>query len=435
MTEQELTNMFKYIVFKCDSIINNDKYKPDTFTQDTVEDIAELCNHVLDGDYGKFPFAEVQRRMDIWWKRYRAEIERLIEESDFDESANLYSLLSFLDTLQEPIDKWSNKERKARVKKTGEIVCGFTDGQGHFDIPTDHNEFVRYNLDELEFDTLQEQPVEVHPLFRVGDYVRNKTTKDKVLIEQLDMEKKIYFYFTWDGAAEVHSDFSFSKQDEWELIGQTVPDKQAVCEQKPVELEKEKSGWIDYEMLMGEIGLHRENCKREIQDYRESSNPTQFQEIKYHESVGAEVRLCCLIQWCKDFMFTTEEVEELGRQSKEQPVCEGLEEELVKYIGYPEENLDGKWKKKEVEEIARHFYELGRQSKPVLSDDLEKAAREYAMDDFYNGYSSGSIIADTMKNFQAGAEWGRRNLLQEIADGKTHPVDRITAAWLDNTEG
>jgi hypothetical protein len=76
----------------------------------------------------------------------------------------------------------------------------------------------------------KEQPVEVHPLFRVGDYVRNKTTKDKVLIEQLDMEKKIYFYFTWDGAAEVHSDFSFSKQDEWELIGQTVADKQSVCE-------------------------------------------------------------------------------------------------------------------------------------------------------------------------------------------------------------
>lgn len=69
-----------------------------------------------------------------------------------------------------------------------------------------------------------------------------------------------------------------------------------------------------------------------------------------------------------------------------------------------------------------------------VSDDLEKAAREYAMDDFYNGYSSGSIIEDTMKNFKAGAEWGRRNLLQEIADGKTHPVDGITAAWLDNKE-
>ncbi len=69
-------------------------------------------------------------------------------------------LFSFLDTFKEPIDKWSNKERTARVKETGEIVHGFTDGQGHFDIPTDHNEFIRYNLDELEFDTLQEQPVD-----------------------------------------------------------------------------------------------------------------------------------------------------------------------------------------------------------------------------------------------------------------------------------
>ena len=32
--------------------------------------------------------------------KIKAEIERLIEESDFDESANLYSLLSFLDTLE-----------------------------------------------------------------------------------------------------------------------------------------------------------------------------------------------------------------------------------------------------------------------------------------------------------------------------------------------
>ena len=107
--------------------------------------------------------------------------------------------------------------------------------------------------------------------------------------------------------------------------------KLKALKEQPVELEKEKSGWIDYKMLMGEIGLHRENCKRKIQDYRESSNPTQFQEIKYHESVGAEARLCCLIQWCKDFMFTTEEVEELGRQSKEQPVC-GLEELVNAYL-------------------------------------------------------------------------------------------------------
>lgn len=53
MTQEELTNVFKYIVKKCDMLINNDHYEADAYTQDTVEDIAELCNHILDGNHGK----------------------------------------------------------------------------------------------------------------------------------------------------------------------------------------------------------------------------------------------------------------------------------------------------------------------------------------------------------------------------------------------
>jgi len=53
MTQEELINVFKYIVKKCDMLINSDDYEADTYTQDTVEDIAELCNQILDGDYGK----------------------------------------------------------------------------------------------------------------------------------------------------------------------------------------------------------------------------------------------------------------------------------------------------------------------------------------------------------------------------------------------
>lgn len=58
MTREELINALQFIVVKCDSIINNDKYTPDDFTNDIVEDIAELCNHILDGDYGKLDEAE-----------------------------------------------------------------------------------------------------------------------------------------------------------------------------------------------------------------------------------------------------------------------------------------------------------------------------------------------------------------------------------------
>lgn len=53
MTKEELINVFKYISYKCDMLINNDKYEADYYTQNTVEDIAELCSHILDGDYGK----------------------------------------------------------------------------------------------------------------------------------------------------------------------------------------------------------------------------------------------------------------------------------------------------------------------------------------------------------------------------------------------
>ena len=39
---------------------------------------------------------------------------------------------------------------KARVKATGETIEGFLDGKGHFDVPVDHCEFERYDVEELE---------------------------------------------------------------------------------------------------------------------------------------------------------------------------------------------------------------------------------------------------------------------------------------------
>ncbi len=53
MIKEELINVFKYIVKKCDMLINNDDYEADDYTQNIVEDIAELCNHILDEGYRK----------------------------------------------------------------------------------------------------------------------------------------------------------------------------------------------------------------------------------------------------------------------------------------------------------------------------------------------------------------------------------------------
>lgn len=41
---------------------------------------------------------------------------------------------------------------KARIKETGEIIEGFLDGHGHFDVPVDHCIFDRYDVEELELE-------------------------------------------------------------------------------------------------------------------------------------------------------------------------------------------------------------------------------------------------------------------------------------------
>ena len=68
-------------------------------------------------------------------------------------------------------DKWSNEPIKAEVIKTGEVVTGFTDGHGHFDVPIDHSTFVRYNLSEIKDDRDSDEerwtptPTALHALY------------------------------------------------------------------------------------------------------------------------------------------------------------------------------------------------------------------------------------------------------------------------------
>jgi hypothetical protein len=108
--------------------------------------------------------------------KIKAEIERrkkALHCTLFNDEYN--DLLSFLSTLEEQVcpeycvrshcigcskynpDEWSNKPRKARVKATGEIVEGFTDGEGHFDVFTDHNVCNRYDVSAVEFDTIESE--------------------------------------------------------------------------------------------------------------------------------------------------------------------------------------------------------------------------------------------------------------------------------------
>lgn len=82
------------------------------------------------------------------------------------------------------------------------------------------------------------------------------------------------------------------------------------------------SNWINFDMLMDEIGLHRSNAQREILAYKENNKPmktspseyTQHEfvdRLLYENEVGQEIILMCLESWCKDFKFSTEELKQM----------------------------------------------------------------------------------------------------------------------------
>ncbi len=53
MTREEIKDLLKFIIRKCDLIINDKNYTADDYVQDKVEDIAEMCHRVLDGQFGE----------------------------------------------------------------------------------------------------------------------------------------------------------------------------------------------------------------------------------------------------------------------------------------------------------------------------------------------------------------------------------------------
>lgn len=131
-----------------------------------------------------------------------------------------------------------------------------------------------------------------------------------------------------------------------------------------IEQEIQKKGWVDYGLLISEIGLHRSNAIDRIKETKERATeikrniaPHDLAILgKYLESVGKEIVLCCLQRYCMDFMFTQDEVKEILQQ--EQPEVD-LKEEIASFFSknpIPHEHITG-WPL--LKNTALHFFNLG----------------------------------------------------------------------------
>ena len=123
----------------------------------------------------------------------------------------------------------------------------------------------------------------------------------------------------------------------------------------------------------------------------------------------------------------------LGQQSKEQPVCEGEEEEYEQikqkvcsecpshkddYCGYVKRQLQ---RKCNYLSDVMYGYELGRQSKPKVSEELETEANKYAEDNTWvNEFTNDGEIPEWYKHtaevFKAGASWQKEQDEKELSE-------------------
>lgn len=82
-----------------------------------------------------------------------------------------------------------------------------------------------------------------------------------------------------------------------------------------IEEENQRKGWLDYGLMMSEIGLHRYNAIHRIKEHKEQFNPQAVPDLyhvaEYYKAVGVELTCCCLQAYGKDFIFTQDEVKEI----------------------------------------------------------------------------------------------------------------------------
>lgn len=121
--------------------------------------------------------------------------------------------------------------------------------------------------------------------------------------------------------------------------------------------------------------------------------------------------------WCEKKGITPFE---LYPKQSEQPV-EGLEEEMFKEWGTTkEEYLAKSMDKVHLEmEIATYLQDWEDDDEIGLHLSTDEGCMPIELED----------VRDLARHF---AEWGRKQVLQEIYDGKVKPVDNITAAWIDD---
>ena len=122
---------------------------------------------------------------------------------------------------------------------------------------------------------------------------------------------------------------------------------------------------------MNQIELIKTKIKQQYDLNYAKATEWESKEDRHNYGVWYEGK----VEMCRELLSILDAIEE-------QPVCEDLEEEIREFVEQEWDGLhdnDGNplYTADYLEYIARHFYELGRQSKPKVSDEFEEEFIRY----------------------------------------------------------
>lgn len=122
MTREEIKDLLKFIIRKCDLIINNENYTADDYVQDKVEDIAEICNMVLDGQFCRMENEDVTlTRSCLEKQKEQKSAEWSVEDESFLKVAiaicNRYSHKDIADWLKSLPEKFNIQPKQNGAKR------------------------------------------------------------------------------------------------------------------------------------------------------------------------------------------------------------------------------------------------------------------------------------------------------------------------------
>jgi len=175
----------------------------------------------------------------------------------------------------------------------------------------------------------------------------------------------------------------------------------------PEQLSPKKIG----EAIDGAVELLSKTIRAEVERLKEEHKEPTFRGDEYEEG------------GLNGYQLALDKVLAKLDTLQEQPVCEGLEMAVNSYLHhyeYPREEID-------FYAFARHFYELGQQSKEIVSDDLKDVAKKHRSTANYHG----DINLAIEDSFVKGYLYCKEQSKQEVSEDELYKeIER----WINSPE-